>query len=50
MVLRYSLSLVNALSIIHIVLYLCDVLRFDSIVVVNVLKKYIMAKVESLNF
>jgi len=30
----------------NIVLYLYDVLRFDSTVVINVLTKYIMAKVK----
>jgi len=42
---QYLLSLVNALSIMHIVLYLFDVPRFDSTVALNVLIKYIMAKV-----
>jgi len=45
-VLQYLIGLVNALSIMNIVLYLYDVLRFDSTVVINVLTKYIMAKVK----
>jgi len=34
----------------HIVLYLYDVLRFDSTVVINVLTRYIMAKVKQPKF
>ena len=49
MVLQYLLSLVNALSIMRIVLYLYDIPRFDSTVDLNVLTKYIMAKVTENN-
>jgi len=45
-VLQCLIGLVNALSIMNIVLYLYDVLRFDSAVVIDVLTKYIMAKVK----
>jgi len=45
-VLQYLVWLVNALSIMHIVLYLYDVSRFDSTVAFNVLTKYIMVKVK----
>jgi len=48
-VLQYVLSLENALSIMHIVLYLYDVPRFDHTVRFNVLTKYIMAKVKQTN-
>jgi len=47
--LRGSLAPLDPLDppmIIHIVLYLCDVPRFDSTVAFNVLTKYIMAKVK----
>ena len=40
------LSLVNALSIMHIVLHLYDVPRFDSTVAFKLLTKYIMTKVK----
>jgi len=41
-VLQYLLGLVNAQFIMRIVLYIYDILRFDS----NALTKYIMAKVK----
>ena len=43
---QYLLSLVNVLSIMHILFYLFDLPRFDSTVTFNVLTKYIMAKVK----
>jgi len=44
---QYFLSLVNALSIIHIVLYVYNVPRLDSAVAFNVLTKYIMLRLNS---
>ena len=44
---QYFLSLVNALSIMHIVLYLCDVPRLDSTVAFNVLPKYITLRLNN---
>ena len=43
---QYLLSLINALSIMHIVIYRCDVPRFDSTVAFKLLTKYIMDKVK----
>jgi len=45
-VLQYLHNLINALSIMHVVLYLYDVPRFDSTVAFNVLAKYILANVK----